>query len=200
MSSSRDAPPPDYSETVIRPVSWSKQLGVVRRLFREYRDWMAEHAGLGIDSGATVPIGIAALDRELGELPGPYGPPRGDVLLAFHRAELVACGAVREFEPGVGEIKRIYVRADHRGPVFGPRFARASLDRARELGYERVRVDALSTMEAAIHFYQELGFEPIPAYWAHPVPGALFFEWSARALSSPERPSNAARSREESIR
>lgn len=31
-------------------------------------------------------------------------------------------------------------------------------------------------MRAAIEFYQEAGFRPIPAYWPNPVAGALFFE------------------------
>jgi carbonic anhydrase len=44
------------------------------------------------------------------------------------------------------------------------------------LGYERVRVDTLPSMAAAIEFYQEMGFTPIPAYWPHPVTGAYFFE------------------------
>jgi hypothetical protein len=51
------------------------------------------------------------------------------------------------------------------------------IDRARELGYKRVRVDTLPTMWAAIQFYPGMGFEPIPRYWPHPVRGALFFEY-----------------------
>ena len=69
------------------------------------------------------------------------------------------------------------MREDHRGPGFGPRLTRALLKRARELGYERVRVDTLPTMAAANQFYPEMGFKPIPAYWDHPVRGALFFEY-----------------------
>jgi GNAT superfamily N-acetyltransferase len=71
----------------------------------------------------------------------------------------------------------LYVREDHRGGEFGRRLTGALIDRARELGYRRVRADTLPSMRAAIQFYQELGFDPIPAYWPHPVPGALFFEY-----------------------
>ena len=73
-----------------------------------------------------------------------------------------------ELEPNVGEIKRIYVRPDYRGKGFGHPFVRALIDRARHLGYERLRVDTLPTMQAAIEFYQELGFRPITAFWPHP--------------------------------
>ena len=123
-----------------------------------------------------VQPGLALVDRLIEELPGAYGPPRGDVLLWFREESVVACGALRELEPKVGEIKRIYIRPDFRGKGFGHPFVRALVDRARELGYERLRADTLSTMTAAIEFYQESGFRRIPAYWTHPATGALFFE------------------------
>jgi len=169
----------DFSDTTLRKINWSHDLDTVRRLFREYRDWLADHSPAATGSDSPVPIGLVQFDRVISELPGVYGPPRGEVLLAFHHAELVACGALREWEPKVGEIKRIYVRADHRGPGFGPVLTAALLERARELGFERVRVDTLPSMTAAIQFYQKMGFKPIPPYWPHPVQGALFFEWSA---------------------
>lgn len=173
-----------YSDTVLRRANWSADLGVVHALFQDYREWLAAHQESPGPSDGAVPIGLAGLDREIAELPGVYGPPRGEVILAFKEDELVACGALRELKPKVGEIKRVYVRADHRGKGFGPRLTQALLDRARELGYDRVRVDTLPTMTAAIQFYQEMGFLPIPAYWPHPAPGALFFEY---ALSTPGR-------------
>jgi len=185
MTSKRKADhshPTDYSQTVLRRVDWSEELDTVRRLFREYRDWLAAHAGGTATSPPSVPTGLAQFDRVISGLPGVYGPPGGDVILALHHSEIVACGALRKWRSKVGEIKRIYVRADHRGPGFGPILTGGLLRRARELGYERVRVDTLPTMAAAIQFYQEMGFKPIPAYWPHPVPGALFFEWSASSL------------------
>ncbi len=120
--------------------------------------------------------GLSLVDRLIAELPGAYGPPTGDILLWFQDGSVVACGALRELVPRVGEIKRIYVRPEFRGKGFGPTFVRALLDRAREVGYERLRVDTLPSMQAAIEFYQELGFRPIPSFWPHPVRDALFFE------------------------
>jgi len=155
-------------------VNWSEDIGTVRRLFQDYRNWLADH----VDPAASnAQVGLGQIDQQIAELPGAYGSPGGEVILAFAKQAVVACGALRGLEPKTAEIKRIYVRADHRGPGFGPRLTGALLDRARELGYERVRVDTLGTMTAAIQFYQELGFVPIPAYWPHPAPGALFFEY-----------------------
>lgn len=159
-----------------RGASWPEDLDTVRRLFQEYRQWLADHQDSAALSEPRVRSGLALVDQLIAELPGAYGPPRGEILLWFEDDSMVACGALRELEPMVGEIKRIYVRSDYRGKGFGRPFVRALIDRARGLGYERLRVDTLPTMTAAIEFYQELGFRPIAAFWPHPVADALFFE------------------------
>jgi GNAT superfamily N-acetyltransferase len=165
-----------YAGTILRRVNWSTDIETVRRLFQDYRQWLADHRDPAASAESSVNTGLGLIDKQIAALPGPYGPPRGEIILAFAGKAVVACGALRELEPKVGEIKRVYVRADHRGPGFGPILTNAVLDRARELGYKRIRVDTLPTMAAAIQFYQELGFVPISSYWPHPVPGALFFE------------------------
>jgi ribosomal protein S18 acetylase RimI-like enzyme len=172
--------PQSYRGTTLRRVNWSRDIDTVRGLFQDYRMWLADHRETAPSAESRVKIGLEQIDQQIAELPGAYGPPRGEIILAFAKKEVVACGALRELKPSIAEIKRVYVRADHRGPGFGPRLTRALLRRARELRYERVRVDTLPTMAAAIQFYQEMGFVPIPAYWPHPVPGALFFEFKVR--------------------
>ncbi len=176
-------------------MNWSTERDTVRRLFRDYRDWLDDHRDTAASADLTVKLGLAQVDKQIEELPGSYGPPRGEIILAFAQEAVVACGALRELEPKVGEIKRVYVRADHRGPGFGPILTRALLDRARELNYERVRVDTLPSMTAAIRFYQELGFAPIPAYWPHPVPGALFFEYRMEKSTPAPRLNRASKSK-----
>jgi ribosomal protein S18 acetylase RimI-like enzyme len=192
----RERPNPEsHPGTTLRRVLWSKDINTVRRLFQDYRQWLADHRDTAASADSRVRIGLEQIDQQIAGLPGAYGPPRGDIILAFAQDSVVACGALRELKPKVGEIKRIYVRADHRGPGFGPRLTRALLNRARELSYERVRVDTLPTMSAAIQFYQELGFRPIPAYWSHPVPGARFFEYKMGKPTSTSRQGSASKSK-----
>lgn len=172
-----------HPETTFRQAKWPGDLPTVRRLFEDYRGWLEEHRDPAPSSESRARSGLKLIDELISGLPGAYGPPNGEILLWHEHGNLVACGALREIEPKVAEIKRIYIRADHRGKGFGPRWVRALLDRARALGYERVRVDTLSSMSAAIEFYQELGFRPIPPFWPHPAAGALFFEY--RVAESP---------------
>lgn len=159
-----------------RQVNWSEDLDTVRPLFVAHRDWVADHADPDPESAPRVRAGLELLDALTGGLPGAYGPPTGDVLLWQEGGNIVACGALRELAPKVGEIKRIHISPDYRGPAFGRPYVRALKGRATELGYETLRADTLASMYAAIEFYQAEGFRPISAYWPHPAAGALFFE------------------------
>lgn len=166
----------DEPRATYRSASWPEDLSAVKKLFEEYRDWLAEHRDLAPGSQERVRSGLALVDRLISELPDPYIPPKGDILLWRDGEAVVACGALRELEPRVAEIRRIYVRPDYRGTKFGRPFALTLVARARELGYHRLKVDTLPSMQAAIQFYQEVGFRPTAPFWPHPVADALFFE------------------------
>jgi len=146
----------------------NEHVPTVRTLFREYAD------GLGVD------LGFQGFERELAELPGDYVPPPGRLLLAFAGDEAAGCVALRPFEPGVCELKRLYVRAAYRGTGLGRRLAEAVVDAGRAAGYDRMRLDTLPTMTAARELYRSLGFTEIEAYRPNPVHGTTYFELALR--------------------
>jgi len=76
----------------------------------------------------------------------------------------VACGAVREIDPAVGEIKRMFVRLEHRGRGIGRTILAALEARAVEVGYTTLRVETGSRQPEAIGLYTSAGYVAIPPF------------------------------------
>ena len=78
--------------------------------------------------------------------------------------EIVACIAYRTFEPGVAEMKRLYVKPAHRGRHLGRILAERIIAIARERGFDKIILDTMVEMKAAQQLYDQLGFRIIPPY------------------------------------
>ena len=136
-----------------------------RALFEEYA------AGLGIS------LCFQNFDRELANLPGDYAPPDGRLLLAEEGDQLAGCIALRKLEPGVCEMKRLFLRPAYRGKGLGRVLVDSIIDEARRLGYTHMRLDTLpGRMDQAIALYQSIGFVEIEPYYKNPVPDAKFMQ------------------------
>ena len=146
-----------------------EQIAQIRELFLEYAN------SLGFS------LCFQNFDHELAALPGDYAPPAGRLLLAYDDGELVGCVALRKIADDVCEMKRLFVRDRFRGTGLGHSLIEAIISAAKQIGYERMRLDTLPPkMDKAIVLYKELGFKEIEPYYNNPVRGAIFMELDLR--------------------
>ncbi len=50
------------------------------------------------------------------------------------------------------------------------------IEKAKDMGYSRMRLDTLNSLEEAMHLYQKFGFKKIEHYYNNPLPGVIFWE------------------------
>jgi GNAT superfamily N-acetyltransferase len=116
-------------------------------------------------------------EQELAGLPGHYAPPDGRLLLAEYEGQLAGCVALHAWEPGICEMKRLYLRPSFRGKGLGRVLAEAIITEARNIGYQRMRLDTIEPiMKDAVEMYRKLGFREIAPYRPNPIAGAMYME------------------------
>ena len=165
---------PTYSVSSVSPVvkgfsvvqiESQAQIDQARELFLEY----AQSLGFSLC--------FQNFDKELAGLPGDYAPPEGRLLLAEYEGQVAGCVALHKLEPGICEMKRLYLRPQFRGKGLGRVLADRIIAEARLIGYERMRLDTVEpVMKDAVEMYRRLGFKEIAAYCANPIAGALYME------------------------
>lgn len=168
--------PTRVPEPTIREALTDDDVALARELFVEYAQWLA------------VDLCFQGFADELATLPGAYARPNGRLLLAGPPGEAFGCialrplaaprcgsaGATEVSSPGIGEVKRLFVRADHRKDGWGRRLAEALIAEARAIGYRELKLDTLDWMADARRLYAKLGFRECPPYYDNPLPGVVY--------------------------
>lgn len=136
-----------------------------RTIFREYEAW------LGLD------LCFQGFEEELAGLPGKYRQPEGRLFLAYSDGRLAGCAALRLLEPGICEMKRLFVRDGFRGEGIGNLLIERLIADARDIGYSKMRLDTYpAKMGKAVSLYESHGFSAIAPYYENPHDDVLFME------------------------
>ncbi len=154
---------PSDSTRILEAAS-PRQLADATSLFREYA------GSLGWDLSTP-----GRFTEEIASPPGPYAPPRGSLLLAYvgdEPAGVLGLQPVPEdvLIPGVGaesagELKRLFVRPEHRRRGLGRMLMERSEEEARVRGYDAlVLTTSAEMMPLAQGLYDALGYVPTRPY------------------------------------
>ena len=142
----------------------SADYDMVRQLFREYA------ASLEFD------LDFQDFGEEMRHLPGDYAHPDGRLILALINTVPVGCVALRRIEDRICEMKRLYTIPSIRGKGVGRLLVTSVIQAARNIGYEKMRLDTVPSMKSARHIYASVGFREINPYRYNPIAGATYME------------------------
>ncbi|MFJ6216761.1 GNAT family N-acetyltransferase [Streptomyces sp. NPDC092296] len=128
--------------------------------------------------------------RQRAEIAARYGTPDSEPGVAPSEADIavflvardddgtpVGCGGLRRLEPGVGEVKRMYVDPARRGTGVAAQILTALEEWARDQGWTRLRLETGDAQPDAVRFYTRSGYERIANFGAYAdAPRSLCFE------------------------
>ena len=87
----------------------------------------------------------------------------GIFLVLEDEAEIIGTGAIRQLQDKICELKRLWLLTEYHHQGLGYRMLQELLTVAREMGYERIRLETDAVFQKrAVQFYKQIGFYEIP--------------------------------------
>ena len=98
-----------------------------------------------------------------------YRPPQGAFWVAWSDDLPIGCISLRPFEPGVAEVKRLWVDPIARGQGLARRLLRTLESRARAMGFTQLKLDSNTILTEAITLYRADGWFETAPYTSAPA-------------------------------
>lgn len=153
-----------YSNIVFKIANTNLEFNDGRNLFQQYANSL------------NIAIYFQDFSHELISIDKQYNQPKGALLLAYDNKTAIGCAAIREFDRDTAEVKRLFVQTKYYGYNIGMKLLELAFDIAKELDYNKIRLDIRPTMTRAQGFYLALGFYEIPPYGSNPIEETIFLE------------------------
>jgi len=134
------------------------EIEAVQQLCRDFVSWLLEEFPEKHDAITTY-FEPVKWHKTLIDLPDIHARPKGAMLLATFNGNAVGCIMYHQMEPGIAEIKRLFVSKDARGTGAGKALVAAVLERITADGYNLARLDTTHFLTAAVALYKRAGFK-----------------------------------------
>lgn len=149
----------------IKEATSNEAYSIAIKLIKEYV------SQLGVD------LSFQNFNREIQNIEQQYARPKGIMIIVYNEHEkAIGCFGIRLYEASICELKRMYLKKEYRGMGIGKELLAKSIELGKDLGYKKMRLDTLPSMQAAIGLYKNMGFYEIPAYRFNPIEGTKYFE------------------------
>ena len=99
---------------------------------------------------------------ELSDLLNRFTPPKGECLLARLEGHPVGTLMLKRISDRICEMNRMWVRPEGRGKGIGRALIVRLCDRAREMGFSEMKLEALDERIPAVPLYEKVGFRTDP--------------------------------------
>ena len=133
-------------------------------LFREYAAWL------------NIDLGFQNFEKEMKSLNSMYALPAGGIILCKEGTSFIGCVGVRKMDESTAEMKRMWVRPGLQSKGIGTQLLIKAVALAKACGYQKIRLDTLSTMTPAMNLYRKNGFIETPPYYYNPNEEVVYFE------------------------
>lgn len=157
----------------IRVANPGRDHSVIAALMSDYLSWALSQLEreYGITDMPVDPeLTVHSLDA--------YVPPHGCAVIAEVEGRPAGVGALRQLEPGVAEVKRMYVHPTYRKQHIGSGVLDVLLTQATDtFRATTVRLDTCRFMHSAQRLYRSRGFEERPPYEGTEIPKRLQEYW-----------------------
>ncbi len=127
----------------------------------------------------------SATDSDLFDLETTYIHSGGSFDLLIDQAgEIVGTVGLFPLPDKRCQLRKMYLASAHRGRGLGKRLLQQALNRARQLGFQRIELETANSLEAAIHLYKSFGFkEFIPDHMSSRCNRAYYLELGEKISS-----------------
>ena len=103
--------------------------------------------------------------KDMDDIQHNYFENGGVFLAMLDDNQLIGTGAIRYLEEGICELKRLWLLFEYHGKGLGYGMVVELLRIAREMGYEKIRLETAPVHQLRAHeLYKRLGFYEIPRY------------------------------------